>query len=92
MDLVTSLPQTAAGYDAVFTVVDRFSKLVKFTHCTSTIGAAELAQLFMDQIVCQWGVPKKILSDHDPYFLSTFWTTLMSLLGNKLGLSPSYHP
>ena len=52
MDLVTSLPQTAAGYDAVFTVVDRFSKLVKFTPCTSTIGAAELAQLFMDQIVC----------------------------------------
>ena len=41
MDLVTSLPQTAAGYDAVFTVVDRFSKLVKFTPCTSTIGAAE---------------------------------------------------
>ena len=52
MDLVTSLPQTAAGYNAVFTVVDRFSKLVKFTPCTSTIGVAELAQLFMDQIVC----------------------------------------
>ena len=43
MDLVTSLPQTTAGYDAVFTVVDRFSKLVKFTPCTSAIGAAELA-------------------------------------------------
>ena len=92
MDLVTSLPQTAAGYDAVFTVVDRFSKLVKFTPCTSAIGAAEVAQLFMDQIVCQWGVPRKIVSDHDPRFLSTFWTTLMSLLGSKLGLSSSYHP
>ena len=29
MDLATSLLQTAAGYDVVFTVVDRFSKLVK---------------------------------------------------------------
>ena len=70
MDLVTSLPQTAAGYDAVFTVVDRFSKLAKFTPCTSTIGAAELAQLFMDQIVCRWGVARKIVSDCDPrYFI-----------------------
>ena len=53
MDLVTSLSQTATGYDAVFTVVDRLSELVKFTPCTSTIGVAELAQLFINQIVCQ---------------------------------------
>ena len=91
MDLVASLPQIAARYDAVFTVVDRFSKLVKFTLCTSTSSAAELAQLFMHQIVYQWGLPKKIVSDRDPRFLSTFWTTLMSLLGSKLGLSSSYH-
>ena len=43
MDLVTLLPQTAASYDAVFIEVDRFSKLMKVTPCTSTIGAAELA-------------------------------------------------
>ena len=46
----------------------------------------------MDQIVCRWGVPRKIVSDRDPRFLSTFWTTLMSLLESKLGLSSSYHP
>ena len=68
MDLVTSLPQNAAGYDAIFTMVDRFSKLVKSIPCTSIIGAAELAQLFMDQIVYQWGLPRKIVSDRDPHF------------------------
>ena len=68
MDLVISLPQTAAGYDAVLTVVDRFSKLAKFTPFTSAIGTAELAQLFMDQIVYRWGVPRKIVRDHDPRF------------------------
>ena len=74
MDLVTSLPQTAAGYDAVFIVIDRFSKLVKLKPCTSTIGATELAQLFMDQIVCINGdFLRKIISDHYPPFLSTFW-------------------
>ena len=42
MDFVLSLPTTTVGYDAVFTVVDRFSKLVKFTPCTTSISAAEL--------------------------------------------------
>ena len=66
MDLIVSLPTTTTGYDAVFTVVDRFSKLVKFTPCMTSISAAELAQLFMDQIVCHWGMPGKIISDRDP--------------------------
>ena len=65
---------------------------MKFIPCIRTISAAELAQLFMDQIVNKWGLPGKIVSDHDPRFLSTFWTTLMSFLGSKLGLSSSYHP
>ena len=34
----------------------------------------------------------KIVNDYDPRFLSTFWITLTSLLGSKLGLSSSYHP
>ena len=43
MDLIVSLPTTTTGYDAVFTVVERFSKLVKFTPCMTSISAAELA-------------------------------------------------
>ena len=43
MDLVLSLPTTTVGYDAVFTVVDRFSKLVKFTPCITSTNIAELA-------------------------------------------------
>ena len=43
MDLVVFLPTITVGYNAVFTVVDRFSKSVKFTPCMSSISAAELA-------------------------------------------------
>ena len=42
MDLLVSLPITTPGYDAVFTVVDRFSKLVKFLPCMASTSAAKL--------------------------------------------------
>ena len=48
MDLVVLLLTITVGYDAVFIVVNRFSKLVKFTPCITSTNAAELTQLFTD--------------------------------------------
>ena len=92
MDSITHLPTTARGDDAVFTIVDRFSKLVKFIPCSSTVDAAATAQLLFDQWVCKYGMPSKIISDRDPKFTSMFWTTLMKLLDCKVALSSAYHP
>ena len=92
MDLVTSLPETQRGHDAVFSVVDRFSKLVTFVLCVISSTAVDVAQLFFEHVVCKFGMPKKIVSDRDPRFLSDFWTALMARLETKVGLSSSYHP
>ena len=40
MDFITNLPVTERGFDAVYTVVDRFSKLVMFVPCKSNADAA----------------------------------------------------
>ena len=48
MDLVVFFLTTTVGYDAVFTVVNRFPKLVKFTPCMTNFSVAKLAQLFID--------------------------------------------
>ena len=77
MDFVTHLPQTARGFDAVFTVVDWFSKLVRFIPCKTTCDAKETACLFFNKWVCRFGMPQKIVSDHDPRFTFMFWTSLM---------------
>jgi hypothetical protein len=37
MDFIMSLPLSERGFDAVFTIVDRFSRLVRFIPCKSTI-------------------------------------------------------
>ena len=72
MDLITHFP-LANGFDAVFTIINRFSKYVTFVSCSTYSTALDLASLFYDNIVCKFEMPAKIVSDRDSRFLSTFW-------------------
>ena len=40
MDFITQLPTSARGFDAIFTIVDRFSKHCTFIPCHTTNDAA----------------------------------------------------
>lgn len=43
MDFIMPLPTTPRGFDGIFTVVDRFSRLVRFIPCKSTCSASDVA-------------------------------------------------
>jgi hypothetical protein len=43
MDFIFNLPTSYRGYDGIFTIVDRYSRLVRFIPCKSTIDAYETA-------------------------------------------------
>jgi transposase InsO family protein len=51
-----------------------------------------LAELYMSQIVCLHGVPKKIVFDRGTQFTSHFWQQLQEALGTHLKFSSAYHP
>ena len=51
-----------------------------------------VAQLFMEIVGKLHGMPKSIVFDRDPLFVSRFWQTLFSLSGTKLRMSSAYHP
>lgn len=70
MDLVTHLPTSDRGYDAIATFVDRFSKFVVFVPCHTSISAEEFAHLFFEHVVCRFGMPSKVISDQDRRFVS----------------------
>ena len=72
MDIITQLPVTERGCDAIATFVDRMSKFIYFAPCRSTISAEELAQLFIATVLSWHGMPKRIISDHDGRYLSQF--------------------
>ena len=73
MDIITHLPVTEWGCDAIATLMDRMSKYVYFVPCKSTISAEELVQLFIATVVSRHGMPKQIISDRDSRYLSQFW-------------------
>nr|GEW24460.1 retrotransposon-related protein [Tanacetum cinerariifolium] len=52
----------------------------------------EVILMVVDQFIRLHGIPKSLLSDRDPLFLSTFWKEIFSLQGSKLKFSSAYHP
>jgi hypothetical protein len=46
----------------------------------------------MSQIVCLYGVPKKIVSDRGTQFTSHFWQQLHEAQGTHMNFSSAYHP
>lgn len=95
MDFMVGLPPVVyAGVtvDAIFTVTDYLSKMVVLVPLASTASAAEVATLFFRAVVSRFGIPTSIVSDRDPKFTSTFWTSLYRMAGVKLKMSTSAHP
>lgn len=92
MDLITDLPETKKGYDAVVTFVDRLTKIVHFAPTTKTAGAEKIAEVFVRTWYKHHGLPRVIISDRDRRFLSHFWQALFKALGTELRFSTAFHP
>lgn len=92
MDLITKLPRTSKGHDAIWVVIDRFTKSTHFIPIREDLSADKLAKIYVDEIVSQHGVPLNIISDCDARFSSHFWKTMQSAMGTQLNLSTAYHP
>ncbi len=76
MDFVFNLPTSSRGFDGIMTIVDRFSRLVKFLSMKTASSVADVARLFFDNWLCVFGAPSKIISDRDVRFQSKFWESL----------------
>ncbi|WVZ63496.1 hypothetical protein U9M48_013123 [Paspalum notatum var. saurae] len=92
MDFIVGLPRTQKGYNSIWVVVDRLTKVAHFIPVNTTYSGARLAELYISRIVCLHGVPKRIISDRGSQFTSHFWEQLHDSLDSKLRFSTAYHP
>ena len=92
MDFIMGLPKAETGHDGILTVVDRATKMVHLVPVQQTISAAEIARVYWDNVGKLHGIPRSIVSDRDPRFVSRFWQEMLRLLGTKLRMSSVHHP
>ena len=92
MDLITQLPKTRSGNDAIVVWVCKFSKLRHYAACKTAISAPQLAQLFLSTVVRHHGMPERIISDRDPRFTAHFWRAFWTSMGSTLDMGAAYHP
>jgi hypothetical protein len=92
IDFIVGLPKTQSGYDSIWVIVDRLSKVAHFIPVKTTYKGSKLAELYIARIVCLHRVPKKIVSDRGTQFTSNFWEKLHESMDTKLNFSSAYHP
>ena len=92
MDFVSVLPRTRSGYDIVWVIVDRLTKSAYLIPLKMGSSLEKLVELYVQEIVRLHGIPLKIVSSHDPRFVSCFWRSLHEALGTKLSFSTVFHP
>jgi hypothetical protein len=92
VDFISKLP-VSQGYDSILTVTDHdCSKATIFIPCVEEISGEETAALYDRHVFARYGLPTKIISDHDPWFMSNFTRELCKPLGIQQNISTAYHP
>jgi hypothetical protein len=95
IDFVGPLPDSSnrdGTYDEITVIIDLLTGRVHLVPSRQDYRAREIAELVFSEVYRLHGLPKRIVSDRDVLFTSTFWQHLNQLLGIKLNMSSAYHP
>jgi hypothetical protein len=90
MDFITGLPRISKGYDSIWVIVDRLTKVAHFISVKTTYKVSQLAELYMARIVSLHGVPKKIILDRGSQFTPRIWESFHEKMDTKLNFSSAY--
>ena len=76
LDFIMGLPRSSEGYDGILTVVDRATKMVHLVAVNQTTTAVETVLVFWNAVGKLHGIPRSVVNDRDPRFVSRFWQEL----------------
>ena len=92
MDFIMKLP-LSGDYDTILTITNTdCPKASIFLPCKEVIDSEGVAQLYLTHVLLHYRLPKKIISDRDPHFISRFGKELCQLLNICQNISMAYYP
>jgi len=93
IDFATGFPAASLeNRDAVMITADRKSRSAHFNSMHASDDAFDVAMLLYRHVFPHTGLPRIIISDRDPKFMSRFWSALCQILGVKRAPSVASHP
>jgi hypothetical protein len=72
MDFIMGLTRTTKGYDSIWVIIDRLTKIAHFRPVKTDHPVTVYTQLYIARILSLHGIPMTIVSDHGPQFVSMF--------------------
>ena len=89
--MIGPLPESK-GFNAIFVIVNRLTKMAYFIPSHTILTAKGAAMLLRDQVFCQHGIPKKIISNCGPQFVSLFMKEFYKMWSIEQNVSTAFHP
>jgi hypothetical protein len=80
------------GFNSVLIVVDHMSCMAHCMPCAKTVTAEENVTLIIQGVYRLHGLPRVLISDRDPKFVSGFRQSLSRRLETRLNMSSNRHP
>ncbi|KAF8759701.1 hypothetical protein RHS01_02244 [Rhizoctonia solani] len=90
-NMIVDLPKDSNS-NSILVIVDSFTKYVILVECSKKLKAPALADLFLQHVWKQYGMPKKTVSDQGRVFNNKFLKALYQQLGIDPHFSSAYHP
>lgn len=92
LDFILALPTLDKDYNTILLLTDKYTKKISLLPEKATYSAVEWAQVLIDRLdLVDLGIPKAIILDRNPKFLSELWTAMHKALGMKFLYSTAYH-
>lgn len=95
MDLITELPTTERGSNAILVIIDALTKMAHFIPVklkgNQSINAKVAANLFRRECIRLHGIPGAVVSGRDTRFQNKLWKNIIAKLGVIQQPTTAYH-
>jgi transposase InsO family protein len=91
IDIMGPFPVTNRNKRFLLVIVDYFTRWIEIFPINTTTSIA-IAELLVDQIFTRYGLPKYILSDNGPQFVSNMFRSFCNTMKIEQKLTANYHP